>query len=686
MQEAFCTDAQSGGFGLYCPAYPLRQEIYADLGTMILLHHQRNVLPMMISLQSYVRQGRHTLKKWALDPRIHIGVRAAGCFLAGFGLSAAGLTHHPLPLAMALVCAMSGWSSALTAGGSLLGYWLFWGSAARQCGVWVLAGLCLSLLLFRQRLSRETPLLIPAAAALIVAVCGVLFQSLYHQSVPIYIYMLQVLMGGGSTWLYSKALAGRNPIVDWITWSTGVLALAQIVPVSWLCLGYPAAGALMTAAPFPAAALGGLALDLAQITPVPMTAVMALGYLVRFFPKYPKWMGAVAPVTVYFLVMLLCGKWDMLPVTGLVLGGILGTALPVGAKATHHRGETGAAQVRLEMSAGVFAQTQQLLLEYQAGQVDEQALVTRAAERACGSCPSRKTCKDARRIGQLPGLILHKPLLNPEELPIVCKKSGRFLAELHRSQEQLRSIQANRERQKEYRAAVIQQYQFLAEYLQDLSDQLARRLPGAVAAYEPQVQVYGNRPEADNGDRCLRFAGIGCKYYVLLCDGMGTGLGAVQEGKTAAQMLKKLLAAGYPAEYALRSLNSLCALRERAGVVTVDLAELLLDSGKVNLYKWGAAPSYLVSTTGAEKIGTVGPPPGLSVTDCREQTERLSLRRGEMLVLVSDGVAQEDTLRCCMECVGLPAAELGLRLLSQSRLTGDDDATAAIIQLLPKGK
>ena len=101
---------------------------------------------------------------------------------------------------------------------------------------------------------------------------------------------------------------------------------------------------------------------------------------------------------------------------------------------------------------------------------------------------------------------------------------------------------------------MIQQYQFLSDFLQDLSDRLARRTePQAV--YSARVEVFGNRPEEENGDKCLRFAGTEGKFYVLLCDGMGTGLGAVQEGKTAGVMLKRLLCAGYPAEYALRSIS-----------------------------------------------------------------------------------------------------------------------------------
>jgi len=637
----------------------------------------------MISIQGYVRKGQHTLRKWSLDPRLHALGRGIAHALAGFCFSAASLGNAPMPLAMGLTCACTGWSAALVALGGGAGYLLFWGSAGEQGLLWLALTLLCTLALGDRRLCRENTLLLPAAAVLITAASGLIFQMAGKESTPIPIYGLRVLLAGGTSWLFFMLLQGRNPILEWIAWGFGVLALAQIMPIPYLGLGYLAAGALTVAGAFPAAALAGLALDLAGVTPVPMTAVMAMGYLIRFLPRYPKWLGCITPGVVYLTVMGLSGHWDLLPLPALLIGGMIGGFLPGPSRVAHRRGETGAAQVRLEMAAGVLAQTQQLLLEAPEIPVDEAALVARAAERACGDCPNRKSCKDARRIGQLPGLILHKPLLNAEELPIICRKSGRFLAELHRSQEQLRSIRADRERQREYRTAVVQQYRFLAEYLRDLSDQLSRKGVGQNAFYEPEVLICGNRPEAENGDRCLRFAGIQCRYYVLLCDGMGTGLGAVQEGRTAANLLRRLLSAGYPTTYALQSLNSLCALRNRAGAVTVDLAELELDTGRVTLHKWGAAPSYMVSAVGVEKIGTAGPPPGLSVTESQEVTGRLSLRRGEILVLVSDGIRGEDAMRCCRDGIGRTPGELAAGLISCGQMVGEDDATVITIRLKP---
>ena len=636
---------------------------------------------MMTSIQSYVRRGRHTLRRWVVDPRVHTSVRAAVHICFGFCLSAASLGNAAMPVAMGLVCACTGWSATLVALGGAGGYLLFWGSAGYQGLLWIGAALVVALLLGHR--VEKAPFLMPAMAAFIVSSAGVIFQSFAQDNTSIPIYLLRVALGAGTTGLFSLVIRGRNPILEWLTCGVAVLALAQIVPIPYLGLGFLAAGALPVVGAFPAAVIGGLALDLAQVTPVPMAAVMCLAYLVRLLPKYPRWMCCIMPGVTYLIVMALCNHWDIAPVPGLFLGGIAGSFLPAPGKVAHRRGETGAAQVRLEMAAGVLAQTEQLLLESPAIPVDEEALIARAAERACGGCPCRKSCKDTARIAQSPTPVLHKPLLTTEELPILCRKSGRFLAELHRSQEQLRSIRADRQRQREYRAAVVQQFQFLASYLQDLSDQLARRIDGTHQSYEPSVSVYGNRPEQDNGDRCFLFAGPGCRYYVLLCDGMGTGLGAVQEGRTAGNMLRKLLIAGYPAEHALRSLNSIFALRDRAGAATVDLAELQLDTGKATLYKWGAAPSYLVTKLGAEKLGTAGAPPGLSVTEDREMTEKLSLRRGETLILVSDGIAEEDALRCCGDSLDLTPGELAAKLLACGQLSGEDDATVVTVRLNP---
>jgi len=84
-----------------------------------------------------------------------------------------------------------------------------------------------------------------------------------------------------------------------------------------------------------------------------------------------------------------------------------------------------------------------------------------------------------------------------------------------------------------------------------------------------------------------------------------------------------------------------------------------------------------------EKIGTAGPPPGLSVRDARETVERLSLRRGEMLILLSDGVDGEAALRRIRNAASLPPGELAAKMLEYGARSSEDDATVAAVRLFP---
>ena len=631
----------------------------------------------MITISSYLQQGRHTLRRICLDPRLHLWAKGTGQLLSGFAMSAASLGNHLQPLSMALVLSGCGSGAGMTALGAGIGYWAFWGDVGLAGVGWVVPALLCALMVGHMELTKW---LLPSVGALIVAAGGVVcqFSGGYTPTVPM--YLLQVGLGFGSTMLFCAVRKGRDAIARWLAWGCVVLALAQLAPVRWLNLGFVAAGMLGSGAAFPAVAVAGLALDLAQVTAVPMTAVLCTAYFLRLLPWNRRWMAHLLPGLAFGAVAMLTARWDFVPLPALVLGGGLTVLLPKTSPVAHRRGEVGIAQVRLELAAGVMAQTQQLLLQVEDGPIDEQALVRRAADRACGSCPCRKNCKDRSSAPSIPAAELRRSMLSDRNLPFSCRKTGRMVAELQRAQEQLRSLKAARERLGEYRGAVVQQYQFMGNFLQELSDRLSRRGKEPKLHFTVKVEVFSNRMLEDNGDRCAWFAGTEGRYYVLLCDGMGTGLGAISEGCEAARMLKAMLSAGFPAEHALRSVNSLCALRGQAGAVTVDLAEIALDSGRVTVYKWGAAPSYLITALGAEKIGTAGPPPGLSVTQNRETVDRLSLSRGELLVLTSDGAGGEEVLRG-VSTADLPG-QIGRRLVMSTGEEQTDDATAVVIRLM----
>ena len=633
---------------------------------------------MMVSLGARLRRWQRLVRHLAANERVREAVRGASCVALGFAAGAASLLHYPQPVALALVCASGGMTAILLTAGAMGGYLLFWGRAGAQCVVWLMAGMLAAVFLGDRPIRRSSSYLMAALAGLIVSSCGLLFQLWQGDGTPVTMYLLRIALAAGLTMLFDRAQRRRDPVTDWMLGAVGVLALAQIGITPYLNLGCVAAGVLSCAGAFPAAALAGLALDLAGITRVSMTAVMTGAFLVRLLPwGRRKWMNA-APAAVYLLVMALSGVWDLRPLPGLILGGAGALLVSARPGLSRRRGETGIAQVRIELVASVLDLTGQLLREIREPPVDEAALILRAADRACNGCPCRKTCK--LDVSALPTGLLHKPLGDGGDLPQYCRKSGRLLRELRRGQEQLRSIRADRDRRSEYRWAVVEQYQFLSEYLRSLSDDISRKKEPPESWYQPEIAVCSASKERSNGDRCLWFAGTRCRYYIVLCDGMGTGEEAAREGRLNGEILRKLLSAGYPAQYALRMVNSLCALQGRAGAVTVDLAELELDTGKACLYKWGAAASFVISRGEPVRVGSVTPPPGLSVTEGKESVEKVSLRRGETLILLSDGAGGEESLRRAWERSGEPAGELASQILECGG-DGSDDATVAVVRL-----
>ena len=335
----------------------------------------------------------------------------------------------------------------------------------------------------------------------------------------------------------------------------------------------------------------------------------------------------------------------------------------------------------LEEMARVLRQTRMLLLETEDPPIDRDALLVRTRERACGGCPNRRSCRMPRTI---PRELLLEPLTENTSLPFFCRKPGRMVLELRRTQEQYRLLAAERDRRREYRAAVRQQYLFLSEFLLEQAQQ-PRQSRKNHLRFVPEVGVSARSREAENGDRFRHFPGPDGTYFLLLCDGMGTGLGAAEEGKTAADLLQGMLSAGFPPAHALESLNSLLALRGRAGAVTADLVQVQLDTGLAVVYKWGAVPSLVLRGQTAEKIGTAGPPPGIRGTDGGQIGHRLSLRQGEYLIILSDGVDGEEVRRRAVTGKAGPAGELAARLLDAGAAEASDDATVAVLRLRRSG-
>ncbi len=167
---------------------------------------------------------------------------------------------------------------------------------------------------------RCQPLMVPCISAFLMGVTELTFLLVLGDPTPVLVCCARVLLTLFLGMLFTQALACRDSISDWLCSGVLVLALAQ-VRLGPIGLGFGAVGALTAVAPFPAAVLAGLGVDLARVTKVPMAATACLGYFLRLVPYPHRWQQYMAPVAACLGVSWACGVWDGEVLPGLLLGG-----------------------------------------------------------------------------------------------------------------------------------------------------------------------------------------------------------------------------------------------------------------------------------------------------------------------------------------------------------------------------
>lgn len=572
--------------------------------------------------QAILVQAGQKVRTWGQVPVVRKAGTGVLCFGGGFLMSGLRIWGQMQPGAAGLTAACTGWQSVLTGLGSAAGYRFFWGPPGMQGVLWAVGAVALALLL-PLALRSEQPMHLAAGVMCLTAGVGLALQA---EGAPVEpgIFALRIALAGGAALTARQAIRAKDRLWRWVGIGTVTVSLAGISP--WL--GWAVSGAAAAALPLPAAAVVGLGADLGAGSRISLTAVACVAFfLQRVFPREDRKRMA-APAVGCGILMLLQGAWEPGILLAVGLGGGLGALIPWKYTVVPRRSRVGSAQVRLEQTAQVLTRFRRELLEY------------------APPGPELPPTQEARR-------------------------------------EQLRRMKATRARQEEYRMALVQQYGFLADALHDLSDRLPEREHRRKVRFRVKVSARSRGRELTDGDRVSAFPGTECRYYVILCDGMGTGQGAAEESRTASELIRQMLTAGLSPETVLGSVNSQLALTDRGGAVTVDLAEIRLDNGRAMLYKWGAGPSWLLHRRHGSRIGTAGPPPGLGVTAGSGSASRLSLASGETLVMLSDGVACEAPAQWAAAARNLDPGTLAKQILEDSGRE-DDDATAVVVKLCEK--
>lgn len=123
----------------------------------------------------------------------------------------------------------------------------------------------------------------------------------------------------------------------------------------------------------------------------------------------------------------------------------------------------------------------------------------------------------------------------------------------------------------------------------------------------------------------------------ILSDGMGCGGRAAVDSTMAAGITARLWQAEFPADAILQTVNAALLVKSREeSLATLDVAMVDTHTGRLDLYKAGAAATLLKSGTRVSRLEHTGLPLGI-LPEVGFAHSRDTLSEGDVLLMVSDG-------------------------------------------------
>ena len=174
---------------------------------------------------------------------------------------------------------------------------------------------------------------------------------------------------------------------------------------------------------------------------------------------------------------------------------------------------------------------------------------------------------------------------------------------------------------------------------------------GALLVYERQkisTSVVRRRVIAKDesvcGDSVVIFKNRDEHFFATLSDGMGSGEAAAAVSQICTGFVSNMLSIGQMNTDLISMLNSFICSRQLKSrfecSATLDLLEVDLMSGRADIYKCGAAPSYVFRKGKLFKIRSKTMPIGI-LKDVDLKCFSFDLCVGDIVVMVSDGVTGE---------------------------------------------
>lgn len=141
-----------------------------------------------------------------------------------------------------------------------------------------------------------------------------------------------------------------------------------------------------------------------------------------------------------------------------------------------------------------------------------------------------------------------------------------------------------------------------------------------------------------SGDNYDTFELGGGKFAIAISDGMGNGERAYYESKETLKLLSKVLKSGIDETIAIKSINSILALRTTDEIFsTLDLAMVDLQNASVRFLKIGSNPSFIKRGEQIIRVEASNLPMGI-IQEFDVEVVKEQLKANDLLVMMSDGI------------------------------------------------
>lgn len=283
---------------------------------------------------------------------------------------------------------------------------------------------------------------------------------------------------------------------------------------------------------------------------------------------------------------------------------------------------------------------------------NKEEIFDRVRSRVCAGCSLFDGCKsqeeNVNHFGKIWNTMEEEGYCDISNMPSgfgqFCLRAERFLNEFGHIYELYKQDALSSGAAKSSRNIMARQYSEISNVIELLSQEIEMgedSCDEGEKLYYPKVTV---RTETKSGygvsgDTVIYFERNN-RFFVILCDGMGSGGDAMHQSRLTARLFEKFLKAGFDKGTSLRMINSALMLKaDQESFSTVDILEIDTKTGECEFLKVGSAQSFIKKKREIGIISSKSLPVGI-LENIEVKPLKCRVEDGDIILMVTDGISE----------------------------------------------